>query len=285
MFVTLCTILVPLMSFTPVTPKLLFALFSLGFLFALPAYVFLLPQMTHWLELAAFLFAYAFIGFYVFQGPVSIFFLFGLFTLGIQNTMNYQMDAILLSILMFYMVCATLIIAVYFPFSSKPEHLYPSLRRRFFRLCARCLRHHARPGYAALLVGNGQQQIAALNSCCELLYAQLQALALRHREFSENSLIAAATGKGGVKSMAALCDSLAQLGRVPEIAGIKDRFTDIEQRLDELLGDDYLDRYDPHQLAQFYVYLNLQASIYLGLLDCADAQQAIDWQRMGETRF
>lgn len=313
MFVTLCTILVPLMSFTPVTPKLLFALFSLGFLFALPAYVFLLPQMTHWLELAAFLFAYAFIGFYVFQGPVSIFFLFGLFTLGIQNTMNYQMDAILLSILMFYMVCATLIIAVYFPFSSKPEHLYPSLRRRFFRLCARCLRHHARPGYiagmmprnfliggtallgkmqawgpkidAALLVGNGQQQIAALNSCCELLYAQLQALALRHREFSENSLIAAATGNGGVKSMAALCDSLAQLGRVPEIAGIKDRFTDIEQRLDELLGDDYLDRYDPHQLAQFYVYLNLQASIYLGLLDCADAQQAIDWQRMGETRF
>ncbi|RLA54478.1 MAG: hypothetical protein DRQ98_07240, partial [Gammaproteobacteria bacterium] len=54
MFVTLCTVLIPLVSCTPVTPKLLFILFSLGFAFALPAYIFLLPQMTHWLELAAF---------------------------------------------------------------------------------------------------------------------------------------------------------------------------------------------------------------------------------------
>lgn len=137
----------------------------------------------------------------------------------------------------------------------------------------------------ALWVGDGQQQITALNSCCELLYAQLQALALRHRAFRENALIAAATRKGGVKSMAALCDSLAQGDPVPDMATIQDGFTDVQERLDELLGDDYLDRYDPHELAQFYVYLNLQASIYLGLLDCADAQQAIDWQRMGETRF
>ncbi len=43
-----------------------FVSMALGFLFALPAYIFLLPQMTHWLELAIFLFSYAFIGFYVF---------------------------------------------------------------------------------------------------------------------------------------------------------------------------------------------------------------------------
>ena len=49
MFVTLCTALVPLVSYTPVTPKLLIFLFSFGFLFALPAYVFLLPGLTHWL--------------------------------------------------------------------------------------------------------------------------------------------------------------------------------------------------------------------------------------------
>ncbi len=313
MFVTLCTVLIPLTSYTPVTPKLLFMLFTLGFLFALPAYVFLLPQLTHWFELAVFLFAYAFIGFYVFQGPVSIFFLLGLFTLGIQNTMNYNVDAILLSILMFYMVCATLIIVMYFPISSKPERLYATLRRRFFRLCARWLRLNARAGGAAgivprifmmggaallvkmetwgpkidasLFCGDGPQQISALNSSCELLYAQLQALALRQHEFSKNALIVAVQRKQSVNAIAVFCDKLAEHGPVPDLAQLQSRFTDIEERLDELLGDDYLDRYDPHELAQFYVYLNLQASIFLGLVDCGKAQQAIDWQRMGETRF
>jgi hypothetical protein len=313
MFVTLCTVLIPLASYTPVTPKLLFILFTLGFLFALPAYVFLLPQMTHWVELAVFLFTYAFIGFYVFQGPVSIFFLLGLFTLGIQNTMNYHVDAILLSILMFYMVCATLIIAMHFPFSSKPERLYASLRRRFFRLCARWLRISARSPRAAdflprafiiggaallgkmetwgpridaaLLQENGQQQIAALNNSCELLYGQLQVLALRHREFSGNSLIVATKRRGGVKSIAVLCDNLAEQVTGTAIAQVQANVADIEARLDELLGDDYLDRYDSHELAQFYVYLNLQASIYWSLLACGEAQQALDWQRMGETRF
>lgn len=313
MFVTLCTVLIPLVSYTPVTPKLLFILFTLGFLFALPAYVFLLPQLTHWLELAIFLFAYAFIGFYVFQGPVSIFFLFGLFTLGIQNTMSYHVDAILLSILMFYMVCATLIISLYFPFTSKPERIYVSLRRRFFRLCARWLRLSARPastaGFgsrvfissgtalvgkmafwggkidASFFSGHGQQHLATLNRSCELLYSQLQVLALRHCEFGENALIVAAKRKGNRDSMAALCDKLADNDCEHDFALVRSRLTDIEERLDELLGDDYLDRYDPHQLAQFYVYLNLQASIFYSLDACREAQHALDWQRMGESRF
>lgn len=310
MFVTLCTVLIPLVSYTPVTPKLLFILFTLGFLFALPAYIFLLPLLTHWLELAIFLFVYAFIGFYFFQGPVSIFFLFGLFTLGIQNTMSYHVDAILLSILMFYMVCATLIIALYFPFSSKPERIYASVRQRFFRLCARWLRLNARSSKmtglassvflssgmalvskmamwgpkidASLFVGDGQQQIVTLNRRCELLYSQLQVLALRHSEFRKNALIVAAQREGNRDSMAALCDNLADHGPEQGFSQLRSRLTDIEERLDELLGDDYLDRYDPHQLAQFYVYLNLQASIFFNLDACREAQHALDWQRMGE---
>lgn len=313
MFVTLCTVLIPLVSYTPVTPKLLFILFTLGFLFALPAYVFLLPQLTHWLELAIFLFVYAFIGFYVFQGPVSIFFLLGLFTLGIQNDMSYHVDAILLSILMFYMVCATLIIAMYFPFSSKPERIYASLRRRFFRLCAKWLRLNARRSKvadlasrvflrsgaalvskmatwgpkmdASLFAEDGQQQLATLNRSCELLYSQLQVLALRHGEFRENTLIIAAQSEDNGNSMAALCDNLADHGPGQDFDLLRSRLTDIEERLDELLGDDYLDRYDPHQLAQFYVYLNLQASIFFNLDACREAQHALDWQRMGESRF
>jgi hypothetical protein len=57
------------------------------------------------------------------------------------------------------------------------------------------------------------------------------------------------------------------------------------QRLDEFLGNDYLHRYDRLQLAQFYVYLNLQASILASIQACREAQAALDWQQLGDTRF
>lgn len=313
MFVTLCTILIPLVSYTPATPKLLFILFTLGFAFALPAYVFLLPQMTHWLELAAFLFSYAFLGFYLFQGPVSIFFILGLFTLGIQNTMSYHVDAILLSMLMFYMVCAILIIATSFPFPSKPQTLYASLRCRFFRLCARwfrlytsgnpltCFISHAAIGSSTailtkmttwgaqidddLFAGDGQAQVANLNRACELLFGQLQVLELRRHEFLRNPLINTVQRKRSGSALAALCDHLANRGSEQVFTQLLPAEQDIEARLDQLLGDDYLERYDAHQLAQFYVYLNLQASLLESIIACRDAQAAMDWQRLGETRF
>jgi hypothetical protein len=313
MFVTLCTILIPLVSYTPVTPKLLFILFTLGFLFALPAYVFLLPQMTHWFELAAFLFSYAFIGFYVFQGPVSIFFLLGLFTLGIQNTMSYHFDAIALTILMFYMICATLIIAVYFPFTSKPERIYASLRRRFFLHCARSIRSHAEAPtlinrLSRISVGNGAalltkmqfwgaridpaasgpdgaQQLAALNRACELLHGQLQIMALRQPVFSNNPLVVTTRRSTRANPLAKLCETLAAQQSQEPFAQLKAQLGSIEERLDELLGDDYLQRYDRLQLAQFYVYLSLQVSVLDSIEDCRAAQQALDWQQLGETRF
>jgi uncharacterized membrane protein YgaE (UPF0421/DUF939 family) len=313
MFVTLCTILIPLVSYTPATPKLLFILFTFGFSFALPAYIFLLPQLTHWLQLAAFLFGYAFLGFYFFQGPVCIFFLLGLFTLGIQNTMSYHVDAIMLSILMFYMICTTLVIAMHFPFSSKSQTLYASLRYRFFRLCARWLRLHKRSNplidflshaaigsSAAILTkmstwgaqideslfpGDGRAQVADLNNACELLHGQLQVLELRRCELVNNPLIRAMQKKNSDSPLALLCDNLADQGSAQDFDKLRPVAEDIETRLDQLLGDDYLERYDAHQIAQFYVYLNLQASILDSIEACRDAQQAIDWPRLGETRF
>jgi len=312
MFVTMCTVLIPLVSYTPVTPKLLVFLFSLGFLFALPAYAFLLPQMTHWLELGLFLFTYAFIGFYVFQGAVSIFFLLGLFTLGIQNEMSYAFDGILLTITMFYMVCATLIVSVNVPFSSKPHQLYMSLRGRFFRLCARKMRLIAQPrglgnSLGLLLLGSGEpllvkmaawgakidgallpvdgtQLVAKLNRHCELLHGELQALEERRQHFLHNPLIKAARhSSDGV--LAELCDRLADFETAEHLENLRSAHTRIEARLDELLGENYLDTYDAPVLAQFYVYLNLHASIFNSIVACMETQQALDRQRLAESRF
>ena len=313
MFVTMCTVLIPLVSYTPVTPKLLIILFSLGFLFALPAYVFLLPNMGHWLELALFLFIYAFIGFYFLKGPVAIFFLLGLFTLGIQNTMSYHMDAILSIMLMFYMVCAMQIISISFPFTSKPERLYASLRRRFFHNCARRIRLALSPpgsgrwlqqitlgSGTALLAkmqhwgsmidsnyfpANSQQQIAGLNKACELLHGQLQIALRRHGEFGQNPLIRSAYLGVQHNPLAELCDTLAARGSEQPFEDLQQRLGNIGKRLDELVGEDTMSRYEPHEVAQFYVYLNLQASIMESIASCRDAQNALDWQQLGEPRF
>ena len=317
MFVTMSTVLIPLVSFTPVTPRLLIILFSLGFFFALPAYVFLLPQMTHWLQLAAFIFVYAFFGFYVFQGPISIFFLLGLFTLGIQNTMSYSVNAILLVILMFYMVCALQIVSIYIPFSSRPQVIYASLRRRFFAHCAACLALHTRTGRindlrlhlhqssaGAVLAkmhsfgpmidtqyfpANEPQKIAALNRACDLLHGQLQVLCLRRETFRANPLIAAVQRRPDPQPLAELCDTLAANPGKEEIDRVfqqsQRRLTGIEQRLDDFLGDRPAENHDLGALARFYVYLNQQAAIHAGIEGCRQAQQALDWPQLQETRF
>lgn len=319
-FVALCSVLVLLVSYTPVTPKLLFILFSLGFIFALPAYVFLLPLLTHWLELAVFMFCYAFLGFYLFQGPISIFFLLGLFALGIQNTMSYHFDLILLAVITFYLMCALLIITTHFPFSSKPERLYPAMCRRFFHSSARLLeragdyRARARPlpgndGSGLLLklrvwgakidgkafVVDPSKTIAQLNQACDLPHGQVQVLLSRRDEFAHNRLIVASRKPGSQNLLVALCDALARRraeNKEGDENAADDPFTTIETRLinvrvqlDELRREIQLEKYNRAELAQFFVYLNLRSSILDSIQACHRAHRAVDWDQLARSRF
>ncbi len=60
---------------------------------------------------------------------------------------------------------------------------------------------------------------------------------------------------------------------------------DVEKSLDQMLGGDDQQLYDQHQLAQFYVYLNMQLSILKCIDKCRVSRQALDWQQLAETRF
>ena len=271
--------------------------------------------MTHWLQLALFLFCYAFIGFFVLPGPVSIFFLLGLFILGIQNQMYYNVNVILLVMMMLYMVCAMQIISIYFPFTSKPERLYSNLRQRFFHACARMLQSQGmEPGvqrwFATLMAGNsavllakmhtwggkidpvfftanGQQQVTALNKACDLLHAQIQVLLLRQGQYKANPLIASVRSAG--HPGARLCETLACNPDPDKIERafneVEAGMADIEGKLDQYLTEERAANCDQEQLAQFYVFLNLQASILDSISNCRNAQQALDWHQLAETRF
>lgn len=311
-FVALSSVLVLLVSYTPVTPKLLIILFTLGFTCALPAYVFLLPQMSHWLELATFMFAYAFIGFYVFQGPVSIFFLLGLFALGIQNTMNYHFDVILLVVLSLYMLCALLIITTHFPFTSKPEKLYAGLCGRFFQRCARTLdaatdyrrRPRALPGDDGSLQlaklhswgaridsvyfpANPTQLVHHLNQACELLHGQIEVMAMRRREFAGNRLIEASYSPSSPKLLVDLCDSMATADQQENAVfnRVESALVEVNEKLNALRQEQELQKYERQELAQFFIYLNLQQSILSSIRACYDARRKLDWDQLAETRF
>ena len=133
MFVVLATLLSLLTSFSPLKPMVLITLFTLGFIFAIFMYVAVLPNLESGYALAIFLFVYAFIAYYVINPKMSIFFLLGLFTMGISNEMHYNFDVFLMTLLMFYLFLSVLILFYYFPFSTKAEHLYVMFQERYFK--------------------------------------------------------------------------------------------------------------------------------------------------------
>lgn len=312
MFVTLSTALIPLVSYTPVTPKLLIILFSIGFMFAVPAYVFLLPLLTHWLELALFIFLYAFIGFFVFQGPISIFFLLGLFTLGIQNDMAYNFNVIMLVVLMFYMVCAMQIISITFPFTSNRARLFHTLRARFFNNCAailkrknhRLISNDTRLNISDALINKMQawgpmidhtyykgvapEAIEEFTQACDSLQGQLRVAKIRNQQASENRLIQRANRKSRDDFMSGLCRTMAQEDSAEAFQSLEDTSAgtiNIEKRLDEFLQSQDLAQFSAHELAQFYVHLNLHGMIYQSIVRCQQAHSALNWQSLTANRF
>ncbi len=130
--VMLATLLGLLTTFSPLKPSILVILFTFGFIFATAMYVFVLPNLVYAWELALFIFSYTFIAFYIINQKLTIFFLLGMFVLGIGNEMSYDFAFFLSILLTFYMFLIILMIFYNFPFSTKPEHLFSLMKERFF---------------------------------------------------------------------------------------------------------------------------------------------------------
>ena len=131
--VMLATLLGMLTTFSPLKPSILVVLFTIGFIFATVMYVFVLPHLVYGWQLALFIFIYTFIGFYVINQKLTIFFLLGMFILGIGNEMNYNFAIFLTTLLAFYMFLIILMLFYNFPFSARPEHLFSLMKERFIK--------------------------------------------------------------------------------------------------------------------------------------------------------
>ncbi len=107
----------------------------------------------------------------------------------------------------------------------------------------------------------------------------------RAAEFRSNPLIASTDPGPRANLLQQLCEALADHRGSALFEETRYRLADIEQRLDEHLGPDYLQRYRPADIAGFYIHLALHASILSSLYACLEAQQAIDWTQLREARF
>ena len=144
MVVMLATGLSVITVYSPIKPSLLMIVFTFSFIFATLMYIFVLPQLSYGWELGVFLFLYAFIGFYFIKPQISIFFLLGIMILGLANEMYYNFAIFLLILFVFYLFLFILLFFYYIPFSMKPEYLFLTMKRRFFKLSKNLLLQNKR---------------------------------------------------------------------------------------------------------------------------------------------
>ncbi|MCB1847492.1 MAG: hypothetical protein KDI04_08935, partial [Halieaceae bacterium] len=122
----------------------------------------------------------------------------------------------------------------------------------------------------------------------DLLQGQLQVLLMRREEFARNRLISAHHRPGQTGLLVQLCHTLAQRpGREPYDAfeRVEERVASLRELLDSLRELPARSRVERAELAQFFVYLNLQASVLACLQACRDAREALPWRQLAGSRF
>ena len=322
-FVVFCTLFVSILSFLPVHPALLLILFTLGFVFSVPAYVFILPQLTLGSELAVFIFLYTFAGFYLFKGPITIFFLIGLFTLGIDNSMVYHFGITLTIVTLFYLVVLMVILSYYLPFSSRPEHLLLVMRERFFRhvcgviagfqnlspsrwdkwrmgwhlatmkVTAKKLKLWASKVDAGYYPQLTTEKLMHFSASCDLLCHHLLILSEAESELRDNKLVSKARQAHRDHVVPVVARQLAGLNvrqavvadHSIEVANISQDYSELEKRLDTFFEKINWSAYPKSDIAGFYIFLNLKNNVFESLMASKAASDAIHWVALTQSRF
>lgn len=315
--VTLATLLSILTSFSPLKPSVLAVLFSLGFIFALLMYIFVLPNLVYGWQLAIFIFMYAFIGFYFVNPKMIIFFLVGLFTLGISNTMNYNFDVFLITLFLFYMFLSILMIFYYFPFSSKPEKMFLIMKRRFFKYATILLElnwtnknktyvekmlfnyykfHLIITANKLKLWGskidisyfneNKIENLLAFAQACESFANRLEILHENSNYHMNNKLILELKS---FNKQSKIIETTNSWSMKEDYNNIEDEnnlnYDKIEQRLEEFKNTLKYNTYSVDEVSKFYITLGLYHNIWLSLIQCNKHMQSISWKNLRKEKF
>lgn len=320
--VTLATALSILTTFSPLKPSLLLIIFSFSFVFATAMYVLVLPHLHYSWELGFFIFAYAFIGFYLIDPKISVFFLLGTATLGIANEMNYNFNVFLITLLIFYTFLFLLLLFYYIPFSTKPEHLFLIMKKRFFRLSEMCIRRNiSLENRNMSLMGKVSVKYSEIHlhetvkkmqlwasqvdekyfdeidkklllgfaKECETFVYLLEMLYHRDIEIIDNALLKQFREKYDGVLLADLLGEYAAGKNVKEV----DTFwrdearivTKIEESLKVFLSDVKYSEYSEKDIIEFYENISLRRNVWLALFNCQKMMESLDFKVLERNRF
>ncbi|EMD1175440.1 FUSC family protein [Vibrio harveyi] len=318
-FVTFSTIFMSLLSFVPVHPFMLLILFTFGFLFAVPSYVFILPGLELGAELGLFIFIYTFIGFYLFKGPVTIFYMIGLFVLGLDNNMTYHFGILMTIMTLFYMVVFMIIFAHYFPFSSRPEHLFLTLKERYFRHVGDLFASYHQQSESSfkklkrslhlvtlnvsskkLMVWGSKinhklfdktppEAIGAFSKSCNVLSNHVNILIAAEQKLLSNRLIKQLRSKHTDSILPLMAGALASHQTTDELNSVFEQYSQdyqsFENKLEEFFSELDLSDYAYSEIAGFYILLNLKRNVFEAINQCKQTYEDIDWVNLRQKRF
>ncbi|WP_394256187.1 FUSC family protein [Vibrio harveyi] len=318
-FVTFSTIFMSLLSFVPVHPFMLLILFTFGFLFAVPSYVFIVPGLELGAELGLFIFIYTFIGFYLFKGPVTIFYMIGLFVLGLDNNMTYHFGILMTIMTLFYMVVFMIIFAHYFPFSSRPEHLFLTLKERYFRHVGDLFASYHQQSESSfkklkrslhlvtlnvsskkLMVWGSKinhklfdktppEAIGAFSKSCNALSNHVNILIAAEQKLLSNRLIKQLRSKHTDSILPLMAGALASHQTTDELNSVFEQYSQdyqsFENKLEEFFSELDLSDYAYSEIAGFYILLNLKRNVFEAINQCKQTYEDIDWVNLRQKRF
>jgi hypothetical protein len=322
MIVLLATALSVLTTFSPLKPSLLIIIFSLSFVFATAMYIFVLPNLHYAWELGLFIFVYSFIGFYFINPMLAVFFLLGTATLGINNTMSYNFDIFLIILFMFYAFLFLLLLFYYIPFSTKPEHLFLVMKKRFFKLSQILLQRSSnltnangsflgkmRAKYSKIhLMGTVKKMqlwaskvddkyfdtidkdlLLGFTKECETFVYLLEMMHHRDIQMLDNPLIKVFREK---HDGATLADLLGEYSEGKEVKDIdpfwkdeKQILTKIEDSLKVFLSNVEPGQYSEKEIIEFYENISLRRNVWLSLFSCQEMMEALDFKILERSRF
>jgi len=320
--VTLATALSVLTTFSPLKPSLLIIVFTFAFIFATTMYILVLPNIHYGWELGLFIFLYAFIGFYFVDAKISMFFLFGMVVLTITNPMIYNFNLFLMILFVFYLFLFILLLFYYIPFSTKPEMLFLTMKKRFFTL-ASCLMQRGsnlslgketwRGGLKAwyaekhLMITVRKMQLWAskidtdyfddidqkalfsFNRECNTLAYMLNLLHQKEIQMTDNHLLKLFFQAHKGETLAGLLSQYAQGKEVWEIDTIwkekEEIVQKVENNLQMILSDFKADVHIQEEAIAFYENISLRRNIWNTMLNCQKTMEQLDFKVLERSRF
>ena len=322
LIVTLATALSAMTTFSPLKPSLLIFVFSIGFAFATFMYVLVLPHLHYGWELGLFLFAYAFIGYYLVNPKISLFFLISMVTLGISNTMNYNFNLFLMILFIFYFFLFILLLFYYIPFSTKPESLFLTMKQRFFKLSQKLLQRSSNLARHQEAFGGGvaakyseihlistvkkmqlwasqidtkyfdtvdQKVLLGFTKECETFAYLLQMMYHREIQMKDNRLIEAFQKEYRGMSLVDLLGEYASGIEVEKVADIwkdeKQLINVVEDHLGDFLEKIKFSDYRENEILEFYDNISLRKNLWLSLLSCQELMGKLDFKALERSRF